>query len=180
VQADLDGDGQADRVTVSPVPNTRQQNLTATVGGVTQVVQVPWDSSSGVQAPRVVDVNDDGRDEVLVTESVGANTDGFSLWGIFYGSDSLRPVVGVDQAPPRLWEGGGASVMSRYGCEVAGGNRELVTVSALRAEAPGEYFEGERVTYRPRGDGVATSRSRASAEGFRESVVFQAGPAACA
>jgi hypothetical protein len=179
VQADLNGDGQLDRVAVSPVPgNPSEQNLTVKIGRLAMKTRVPLSAEGGVQPLRVVDVNNDGRDEILVTQSVGANTDTFSVWGMF---DSLRAVVRDDGTRLHLWEGGAVSSVSRYGCEVAGdGNRQLVSVWGASKDVNSDYLKGERVTFTVLANGVATIRSRAWVEGFRDSAAFMTDPQACA
>lgn len=92
------GDGRLDRVSVKPIAgNSYEQSLVATVGRVAYATRVPVDPSFGVQPLRVTDVNDDGRQEVVVTESVGANIFSFTVWGLFGG---LRPTTTRASVPP--------------------------------------------------------------------------------
>lgn len=178
VQADLNGDGQLDTVRVEPVAgNSFQQRLVATVGGTTLTATVPLNAYQiGPQPPRVVDLDGDGWDEVVVTETVGANTLSFTVWGLFGG---LRPVVGPDLTTPlRLWEGGGISATSLYGCEDDDG-RQLVSTGGYAIDVNFEVFRGERVTYTVH-NGVATETSRIQVTSTRDDPAFQADPATCA
>jgi hypothetical protein len=103
-----------------------------------------------------VDLDSDGWDEIIVTESVGANTLSFTVWGLFGG---LRPVVGPDLTTPlRLWEGGGLAAVSRYRCEPTSSGRQLVTVRAEPVDVNYSVYEGERLTYAVH-NGVATETS---------------------
>ncbi|MBA8925068.1 hypothetical protein BC739_002267 [Kutzneria viridogrisea] len=177
VHADLDGDGVADEVTLTPVAdNAHEQLLTATVRGIQLTARVPFDSLFGLAPLRVVDLNGDGKQEVVVTESVGANTDGFSVWGLHGG---LRPVTSGGADRFKLWEGGGFSAISGYGCEPAGGTRQLVTVSAELTDWQNEVYEGDRVTYSVR-DGVATETSRTHVVGARGEAGFRTDARTCA
>jgi hypothetical protein len=179
VQADLNGDGQLDTVAIQPIAgDPDNQRLVATVGGATLTATMPlnvWQSR--VQPLRVVDLDGDGWDEIVVTETVGANTLSFTVWGLFGG---LNPVVGPDLTTPlRLWEGGGLAAVSRYRCEPAGSGRELVTVLAEPANPDWSIYEGERVTYAVH-NGVATETSRTSVTGPRDDPEFQYNAETCA
>jgi len=177
VQADLNGDGRLDRVVAETVPgNPEEQLLVATVRGIRLTARTELYSYIGVQPMQVVDLNGEGSDEVLVLESAGANTDRFSVWGLFGG---LRPVTNPDGSKLALWMGGGASAHSRFGCETVDGARRLVTVSALPTDWETMVFSGERVTYSV-ADGVATETSRTPITGPRTAPEFQADPLTCA
>jgi hypothetical protein len=180
VQADLNGDGTLDRVVVKAVPDDEfAQSVIATVGRANYVARTEFYAPEGVgvQQPRVVDVNDDGRDEVLVTESVGANTYKFTVWGV--SSHGWGPVVyGI--APDvkfAVWEGGGAEYFDRYGCEPDPfGGRRIVSVYASKNEH--EIFWGGRITYGIY-DGSAWTISSTSVSGTRNSSVWHTDPQAC-
>lgn len=181
VDADLDGDGRTDRATIEPVVgDPGRQLLTVTIRGdrvATRVTAlIPLASPFGVRPPRVVDLDADGRDEIVVVESVGANTDGSTAWGLFGG---LRPVTSTDGTPLRLWEGGGISALSRYGCEPADGARRLVTVAATLVDRDNLVYAGDRVTYTVTG-GVAVETTRQPVTGARDDAAFQTDPGACA
>jgi hypothetical protein len=177
VQADLNGDGRLDEVTATPVAgDPEQQLLTATVRGVRLTAVTPLDSHVGILPLRVVDLNGDGRDEVVVAESVGANTVSFNVWGLFSG---LRPVTGSDGRALKLWEGGGISAHSGYGCEQADGARQLVTVYARLSDSEQDVYTGERVTYSVDG-GVAFETSRLPVAGPWDAPGLQVDPLTCA
>lgn len=178
VSADMNGDGVLDKATVAPVPGTdREQLLVVTVGRVSYVAHVPLSSSGGIQAPRVTDVDGDGRAELVVTESVGANTFGYTLWVLDHG---LHHVTQPDGSPLRLWEGGGISAISRYGCEVAGGQRRLFTVGAQLVDWDNGVYVGTRDTYQLYDGGVVRMTSRANISGTRDAAALAADPATCA
>ncbi|SFQ71310.1 hypothetical protein SAMN05421810_11439 [Amycolatopsis arida] len=175
--ADLDGDGRQDRVTVEPVAdNPNEQLLTATVRGIRLTARVPFDSVVGVQPMRVLDVDGDGREEVAVTEVLGAHTRFLGVWGLL---DGLRPVRMADGTPVELVEGGGISSISRYGCRPGKGGRELVQVGALLVDWETFGYEGERVTYSVR-DGVAVETARTPVSGGADEVTSGMDPATCA
>ena len=180
VAADLDGDGQADRVSVRVVDGdpTRQQ-LSAVVRGFrVGSAYMPLHSPSGVLPPRVVDLDGDGRDEVVVTEAVGANTDHFTVWRL--DARRLRAVTTPDGAPLRLTEGGGASAITRYGCEDVDGARRLVTVlGRLDGTTNPALYDGERVTHTVH-NGVATTTSTTPVRAQRTDPAYQVDREACA
>jgi hypothetical protein len=178
VQADLNGDGQLDQVVGKPVPgDPNRQLLVATVGHTNYVADEPVDPDWGIRPMRVVDVNGDGRQEVLVQEVVGMRTDAFSVWGLH---DGFRPVTSPDQNRLLLWEGGAfGDTISRYGCQGSGGGRQLVTVFAeLVDEASGTY-RGQRTVYEVDA-GTAEQVSSTPVSGTRDSVATLADPGACA
>ncbi len=174
--ADLNGDGRLDRVVLRPVDgNPNVQELVAKVGGKRLTATVPMNNYSGLQPMRVVDVDADGRDEVVVAQSVGANTDSFGVWGLHGGA--LSPIRLAGGAQLILWEGGGISAVLGYGCTDHDG-RQLVQV---RAVGIGDYtvYEGESIVYTVDG-GVATEVARVPVSGPRDAPGFQVDPAACA
>lgn len=176
-RVDLDGDHRPDKVVLEVVPdNPDEQQLVATVSGIRLTARIPLHSYPGIRPLRVVDIDADGRDEIIVTESVGANTLGFTAWGLFGG---LRPVTSPDGTPLPLWEGGGASAIARYGCEPADGGQRLVTVQAGVIDWENFVYQGERVTYAVH-DGVAVEATRTPAVGPRDAVPFLADPQTCA
>jgi hypothetical protein len=81
--------------------------------------------------------------------------------------------------PLRLWEGGGISATSLYGCEADGGGRQLVLTGGYAIDVDFEVFQGERVTYTVH-NGVAAETSRIEVTSTRDDPAFQADPAACA
>jgi hypothetical protein len=176
--ADLNGDGRLDRVVLRPVDGNQDvQELVARVGGKRLTATVPMANYvMGVQPMRVVDVNADGRDEVVVTQSVGANTDSFGVWGLHGGA--LSPVRLADGSQLILWQGGGLSAVLRYGCTDDHDGRQLVQA---RGMGVGDYtvYEGEYVVYTVDA-AVATEVARVPVSGPRDAPGFQADPAACA
>lgn len=177
VQADLNGDGTLDRVVVRAVPNNpNEQVLVATVGRVNYVAREALDAfDTTVQPLRVVDTNADGRDEVLLTESVGANTNTFSVWGLF---DGWRPIKMPDQSRLRLFEGGAVYSFSTFGCDTIAAQRKLVTVAGWLDEMESEIYMGVRVTYSV-GFGAVEQWSYMDVSGPRDAPAFQAYPRTC-
>ncbi|MFJ6675479.1 hypothetical protein ACIQMJ_30610 [Actinosynnema sp. NPDC091369] len=177
--ADLNGDGHVDRVAVRQVPDVpTAQELVAVVRGVRFTARMPLHSTIGAGPLRVVDLDGDGRNEVVVTGSFGANTELFTVWELRNGG--LRAVTTPDGAPLALAEGGGVSALSRYGCEVVDGQRRLVTVSGEVVWSSDPWvYDGERVTHAVR-DGVATATSTTPVLAERDAPAYRVDPAACA
>jgi hypothetical protein len=173
--ADLNGDGTPDQVSVSvAADNPNEQSVIAKIGRRAYVARAPLASEVGVRPLRVVDVNGDGREEVLVTESVGANTEMFTIWSLDSG---WRPVRLADGSPLRLWEGGGISAISRYGCTTYG-PRELNTVSAELVNWEHGVYVGAVVGYAV-SNGIATEMGTMELVGNRDLFVSQADPSTC-
>lgn len=177
VQADLNGDGTMDRVVVKSVPgNPNEQLLVATVGRVNYVAREPFFGlDAGVQPLRVVDLNADGRDEVLLTEEIGAHTDVLSVWGLF---DGWRPMKMPDQSRLRLFEGGAVYSFDKFGCDTIAGQRKLVTVSGWLDEMETDIYTGRRITYSV-GFGAVEQWSYMEVSGPRDAPVFRVAPQAC-
>jgi hypothetical protein len=176
---DLDGDGRADRVTVGVVEGVPdEQELVAVVRGTRFTARMPLYSSIGVGRLRITDVDDDGRDEVVVTESFGANTVLFTVWGLH--GTGLRAVTTPDGGRLVLAEGGGISALSGYGCEVADGARRLVVVQGeLVWSSDPLVYQGKRVTYTVH-DGVATATSTTPVLAGKDDPAYRVDPRACA
>ncbi|MCS7475688.1 hypothetical protein ACFFQW_35395 [Umezawaea endophytica] len=175
-RADLNGDGVLDTVVAQAIEgNPDEQLLVATINGVRLDARVPLYSRIGVPPLQVVDLNDDGTDEVMVTEALGANTVTVSTWGLYGG---LRPVTWPNGEVMKVWEGGGISSLSAYGCEQAGGGRRLVQVSTS-VDWNTLIYSGDRITYSLAGS-VATETSRVPVSGKRDDPALQTDPAACA
>jgi hypothetical protein len=173
IPADLNGDGVMDKVTVSSIAgNPDEQNLAVKIGRVNYVTRIPMNNSpAGVQLPRITDIDQDGRDEIFVTDSMGANTNGFSVWALDHG---LRKVQLTDGTPLRVWEGGGWSAIEGYSCV----GTQLVTVGAYMEYPWNEIFVGERVTYDVHG-ATATEVSRIPVTGPYDAPGFSAAPLTC-
>ncbi|MCC8251386.1 hypothetical protein [Saccharothrix luteola] len=179
VTADLDGDGRADRISVRvAATDPTKQELTAVVRGFRISAFMPVDSTFGALPPRITDLDGDGRDEVVVNEVRGANTDHFTVWRL--DARRLRPITTPDGATLRLTEGGGASAVSRYGCVDVEGRRLLVTVlGAVDRTTDPRLYDGERVTHAVV-DGVATATSTTPVRAERNAPAYQVDRNACA
>jgi hypothetical protein len=92
----------------------------------------------------------------------------------------LRPVTTPDGATLRLTEGGGASAVSRYGCEDVDGGRRLVVVQGSVDWMTDPWlYDGERVTYTVH-SGVATATSTTPVRAERSAPAYQVDRDACA
>lgn len=175
---DLNGDGRADRVVAKLADgNPDEQVLTATVRGRTYSARLPVDSYHGVQPLRVVDVDNDGRQEVIAAEVIGVNTEFSSAWGLTNGE--LRAVRKQDGTRLHLIEGGGLFEINHYGCESVGKRRQLATVHAQLTDETTMTYTGEKIRYSVR-KGVAIETARTPAAGPYDAPVFQLDPAGCA
>ncbi|RZQ61422.1 FG-GAP repeat domain-containing protein [Amycolatopsis suaedae] len=165
--ADLDGDGEIETVTATPAGD--DQVISATVQGVPASIRVGADSAAGLEAPRVADLNGDGRAELIVTQSVGANTTHFTT--LHFDGGNLSQVVGPDGTPVALAEGGGIAARLGYNCSPEGGGRTFGTVAAeadnLGSPAGELTYSGTRTVYTLR-DGALS---------VRETVPFTGRPA---
>lgn len=152
---DLDGNGTLDSARLAALGDGSQQALQFTVDGRVTEAVLPGDSYAGTRPMRVLDVNNDGRQELLVSESVGANTEWFSIWDL--GADGApRELTTQDGAPLKLNEGGGVAARLGYECAPAGSDgRVLITLAASNESPTAEpSYDGRRVAYEVR-DGVA-------------------------
>lgn len=176
VEADLDGDGALDPVTLHQVT---PESMLLRVGLAEEPEEVTVPGNARDLAPRVVDLDSDGRDELLVPESVGANTIIFTPWGYAPGA-GLRPTVDESGAPWRVAEGGGVSAISGYGCVADHDGRQAVLVDARLDDDAEDRYSGSRTVYTIE-DGVATPTASTPVEAApREDPLLQVDPATCA
>ena len=174
VTADVDGDGRPDPVSLQQVD---EQTMLLRVGLTQEFVDTRVEGSAMGQPLRPTDVNGDGFDEVLVPESVGANTITYSVWG-YSPQAGLHPVRTPGGQVLRLFEGGGARAVSGYGCGPAESTRTLVSVNAYATD--NELYEGYRDTFSVRA-GIATPSERIVIEGAqRTDPRLQVDPGTCA
>ncbi|QFU87226.1 VCBS repeat-containing protein [Amycolatopsis sp. YIM 10] len=149
VTADFNGDGKADTAALASTGDPAVQQLVFNVDGTTSTITLPADPAAGPQEPRVTDINGDGRAEVLVTFSRGANTD-FSTF-VELGPDGPRTLTGPDGTRFDVTEGGGIAARLGYECASnAEGGRDLITLGATRIDTGngGELvYEGQRTRY---------------------------------
>ncbi|GAA5131933.1 hypothetical protein [Pseudonocardia adelaidensis] len=181
--ADVDGDGLAEPVTLRQLsPGTQLLRIELPSGYVED--QVP--GLDGVElpliVPSVVDVNGDGRDELVLSLALGVNTTTFEVWG--FDDDRLHALTTEDGAPWRLYEGGGMSAVGEYGCVPGTPGRQLRTVQAVMDDAASRdgtpRYDGEVVTYVVAG-GVAHPAGTGRLEDVtRDDPRAQADPATCA
>lgn len=176
---DLNGDGRPDSAALEPVGDGSQQRLTFTVDGRTTERVLPGDAYAGVQPMRITDVNGDGKQEVLVTESVGANTLTFELADL--GPDGgVRLMTTSDGQPMPLHEGGGIAARSGYECAPAGQGRMLITLGATNeSPTPTPAYDGSRIGWDVR-DGVAAQIDEYPFQGVpQDDPVLHVDPATC-
>ncbi|MDT7797962.1 MAG: hypothetical protein QOI78_1395 [Actinomycetota bacterium] len=125
--ADLNGDGELETVHAQ-LTGEGDQLISATVNGTYTSIHRPADSRFGIEAPRVTDLNGDGRAELVVAQSIGANTTFFSV--LHYDGRNLSQVVGADDKPFSVAEGGGVAAHLGYQCTPLEGGRAFATVAA--------------------------------------------------
>ncbi|MBE9376001.1 VCBS repeat-containing protein [Saccharopolyspora sp. HNM0983] len=174
VHADLDGDGRPDAVSLVQVS---ESTMLLRAGMAEEVLDVEVPGNARGTPPVPVDVNGDGRAEVLVPESVGANTITRTAWA-HSPEHGLVPLRGADDELWRLPEGGGAGAVSTYGCTGRGAGAVLDAVSAARNEQG--TFDGGLRTYRVAAGAVHLLREVPIRGADREDEVFGRDPAECA
>jgi len=176
-QADLDGNGAPDTLTLTE-SGAETQELVATVGGTTARVTIPMDPYFHTAPLRVTDVNADGKSEVIVTEYVGANTLTLSSWD--FDGVHLRELRTPDGQPFQLYEGGGIRAHSGYDCEQLASGRALVVFNSASDDIDFATYDGDRTWYRVR-DGVATPTTRITFTGAEaDNPIRDGDPDTCA
>ncbi|PWW52726.1 hypothetical protein [Actinokineospora spheciospongiae] len=179
--ADLDGDGEIESVNAQ-LTGDHEQVIWATVDGVRASITLPADSTAPFEAPRVADLNGDGRAELVVTRSVGANTTHFTA--VHFDGHALSQVVGDDNQPFSFAEGGGVATHLGYRCTADDEARTFDTVAAeaddLGAPADQLTYSGTRTAHTLR-DGALTTRDTVEFTGRpRTDPVLAVDPATCA
>jgi hypothetical protein len=178
--ADVDGDGAANRVTLQQVaPGT--QLLRVGMPEEFLGARVEGDESLPLIVPFVVDVNGDGRDEVVLATSLGANTNTFEVWSVDDGR--LHAVTTEDGRPWRFHEGGGVSAIGAYGCAPGTPGRRLRTVQArLDDAASGDgtpRYDGAVVTHAVAGGVAHPAATEPLQDVTRDDPRVKADPATC-
>lgn len=177
--ADVDGDGAPNAVTVREVADDVQTLTFAFAGGQIDTT-FPADARPPLQQPRPVDIDGDGLDEVIVAHSVGANTLTFNIWKFEPGEGIVRLRTSAG-APFEVYEGGGVSATSGYGCTPTPDGREFVTVQAAQAGDPAEQrFDGDRTSYRVHGDAVSVESRTPIEQAPADHPLLDIDPATCA
>lgn len=176
--ADVDGDGRAEPVTLRQLsPGTQLLRIDLPSGYVED--QVRGDEGLPLIVPFVVDVNADGRDELVVATAVGANTTTFEVWS--FDDDRLHAVTTEDGAPWRLFEGGGVSAIGEYGCTPDRGLRDVQARLDEAASAGGTpRYDGTAVTYTVAGGVAYPAETEPLQDVTRDDPRVQADPATCA
>ncbi|MGW4523958.1 VCBS repeat-containing protein [Amycolatopsis sp. NPDC004378] len=181
VAADLNGDGQLETVT-DRIVGDGDQLVSATVNGTYTSIHLPADSQFGIDAPRVTDLNGDGRAELVITQSVGANTTFFSV--LHFDGRALSQVVGADDKPFSVAEGGGVAAHLGYTCTPFEGGRAFTTVASENDDVsrPTDRFtySGTRTTYTLR-DGALSVQDTTPFSGVPTTdPLLAADPGSCA
>jgi hypothetical protein len=158
--ADLDGDGEIETVSAEQT-GAHDQVISATVNGTFTSIHIGADGYAGIEAPRVTDLNGDGRAELIVVQSVGVNTM-FST-ALHFDGRNLSQVVDEADKPLSVAEGGGVAAHLGYQCtSLEGGGRTFETVAAEADDisAPVEQitYSGTRTVYTLR-DGALTAQN---------------------
>ncbi|MGP4020681.1 hypothetical protein [Saccharopolyspora sp. 5N708] len=172
--ADVDGDGRPDPVELQQISADR---MLLRVGLADEFVDAVVPGNAASQPPVAVDVNGDGFDEVLVPESVGANTITYTVWA-YSGEAGLFGVPLRDGAPWRIAEGGGATAVSTYGCGPGLPGRVLDSVNAYQDDTGG--YQGSRITYQFAYGVANTVYTTPIRDAARDDPMLRADPATCA
>ncbi|MEA5363208.1 VCBS repeat-containing protein [Amycolatopsis sp., V23-08] len=179
--ADLNGDGQPETVTAQ-LTGEGDQLISATVNGTYTSIHLPADSQFGIQAPRVTDLNGDGWAELIVAQSIGANTTFYSV--LHYDGRNLSQVVGADDKPFTVAEGGGIAAHLGYQCTPFEGGRAFATVAAetddISRPVDQLTYSGKRTVYTLR-DGALSIQDTTPFSGRKlTDPVLTEDPASCA
>ena len=149
-QADVDGDGRLDGVTLREV-SADSQTLTFGLADEQVQITIAGDARYPLQTPRPVDVNSDGSHEVTVPEFIGANTITSNIWRYDVQRGKIFPVSNPDGSRLKVYEGGGASARSGYNCfdYPDTGARDLETLEArmVGTSDGSPLFNGVRTRY---------------------------------
>jgi hypothetical protein len=157
VFADLDGNGRPGPVTQTEI--SPDQRLVSADLGDRRVEAVVGEAGQFLpfEPPRVVDLDRDGRQELVVASVIGANTITWNVWE--YRPDRGLTPITTAGSPLTLYEGGGIAAASGYGCtdHAGAGSRTLEFVTGALAGDPGtaDTYDGSITTYAVR-DGEAT------------------------
>lgn len=153
LQTDVDGDGKPNAVAVREIAPTEHE-LSVRVGGSAVRTTLPTQGSVPLQRPRAVEIDGDGKAELLVARGTDARTSTFNVWKY----DPARGLVlmkGPDGTPFDVTEGSGLSELHGYSCAPNPPRpQELVTVHAQLTSRPGETtaYTGARINYLVDGD----------------------------
>lgn len=154
VQADVDGDGHPNTVTVREDSPGKQMLTVDDVDGTDVQAAFPVQDATPLQQPRAVDIDGDGKAEVMVAHAVGANTVRFNIWK--YDPDrGLVPMKTKQGEPFDFSEGSGVTALSGYSCVPNPPRaREFVTIDAELVSPPGRpaAYSGVRIDYAIDGD----------------------------
>lgn len=173
--ADLDGDRVQEDVTLYKSTEDTQV-LAAIVDGQPESATIPADLGDGVEPIRVTDLNGDGRDEMIIAESAGANTVWYSVWHYRDGR-GLAGVGTEDGHQLTIFEGGGVAARSGYAC----GDDAFAVLNAEADDISADpvTYSGSRTIYELR-DGTAVSTDEITFHhATDDQAVMRADPHSC-
>lgn len=155
IQADVDGDGHPDEVTVQDAAPGAQR-LSVDVDGESEDATFSVQGATPAQPPRALDIDGDHKAELLVAHSVGANTVTFNIWK--YDPERGLVMMKTPQGNPfEVSEGGGVSAVSGYSCAPnPPRTKEFVTLNVELTSSPGQssLYSGHRINYAVDGDAL--------------------------
>lgn len=153
VQADVDGDAKPNAVAVREIAPAVHE-LSVHAGGRALRATFPTGGTVPLQQPRAVDIDGDGRAELLVAHGADARTGTFNVWK-YDPARGLVRMAAANGTPFDVTEGSGLSEVHGYSCAPDPPRpRELVTVNVELTSAPGETtaYTGTRINYAVDGD----------------------------
>ncbi|GAA1201102.1 hypothetical protein GCM10009675_17000 [Prauserella alba] len=177
VQADIDGDGGPELITVRERAGDR---VVSARFADHSYVESPFAADTAGRLhldPRVADLGRDGAADLLVTTATGANTLTFAAF-TYIPEQGLVRVTGTDGVPLTFHDGGGATSLASYACHEPGDDG--ATFTTVRAERTDGGLYGVRTRYEVERDTVVP-RGQTEFHGVAEDApVAQADPASCA
>ncbi|PWV80386.1 hypothetical protein SAMN05421630_109263 [Prauserella marina] len=184
-KADIDGDGEPDDVVLKEASANNQTLTFRLASGGSAEMTFEGDTSMPLQPPRPVDLNGDKQDEIVVAESVGANTLTLNVWAYDVTGTKIFPVTTTNGGRLRLFEGGGIAAVTGYGClplNPGSSGRDLIGVKALIDDPASDTatYTGTRTTYHVTPDGKARTVNRVNVTSVpRDDPALTTDPAAC-
>lgn len=131
----VNGYGTDERVTVRDIDEDTHELVVTFSNGSVDRYRYSVDAGP-VRTPRITDINRDGRDEVLVFTSTGANTSRLRILTLAPGIGWIS-VKGSANRVFHLWEGGGVAAASRYRCEA-----DLLAKVSAEIDSNGRTYSG--------------------------------------
>ncbi|WP_253826405.1 hypothetical protein [Prauserella aidingensis] len=176
VQADIDGDGGPELITVRERGDHRV--VSARFADHSYVESAfPSDTAGRLHLdPRVADLGRDGTQELVVTTATGANTLTFAAFTYVPGQGLVR-VTDAGGEPFTFHDGGGATALASYACHEPGAGD--ATFTTVRAQRTDEGLDGVRTRYAVHGDTVVPRGQTVFHDVADDAPVVQADPDSC-